>query len=58
MLTFDTAVDVALMRLKGDQCKVIAEKFGISESLPREIVKGRCWKDALSKAKELLCMNH
>lgn len=57
VLTFDTAVEVALMRLKGHQCKVIAEKFGISESLPREIVKGRCWKDALSKAKELLCMS-
>ncbi len=58
VLTFDAAVEVALRRLKGERCKDIAEKFGISESLPREIVKGRCWKDALAKAKELLCMSH
>ena len=58
VLTFDTAVEVALQRLKGEKCKDIAQKFGISESLPREIVKGRCWHDALTKAKELLCTNH
>lgn len=45
-LTFDGAVAVAVMRLRGVPCKAIAAKFGISESLPREIVKGRTWKDA------------
>lgn len=52
VLTFETAVQVAEMRLKGVACRVIAELYGISESLPREIVKGRCWPDALQKAQE------
>ena len=42
------------MRMKGAKCKEIAVKFGISESLPREIVKGRCWADAMQKAKQIL----
>lgn len=54
VLDFDKAVQVALMRLKGVTCKQIATTFGISESLPREIVKGRCWNDALAKAKGML----
>lgn len=60
VLTFDTAVEV---------CTDAPERRSMQSSLrrnseyqrafPREIVlKGRCWKDALSKAKELLCMNH
>lgn len=52
VLTLQTAIEVARLRLLGVSCKVIAEQFGISESLPREIVKGRCWKDALAMAKE------
>lgn len=51
-LTLETATQVAILRLQGEQCKVIAEKFGISESLPREIVKGRSWPDALAAAKQ------
>jgi hypothetical protein len=31
----------------------MAGRFGISESLPREIVKGRTWKDAGAKAAEI-----
>lgn len=53
-LTLETATEVAILRLKGVSCKEISEKFGISESLPREIVKGRCWPDALAAAKEAL----
>ena len=34
--------------------KVIASDFGISESLPREIVRGSCWPDALLAAKQIL----
>lgn len=49
-LTFDQAVDVARRRLAGEPCKSLASEYGISESLPREIVKGRTWKDALAAA--------
>lgn len=53
-LTFESAVDVALARLQGESCPSIAMRYGISESLPREIVKGRTWRDALARAKEIL----
>ena len=52
-LTFDSAVEVALARLGGESCKSIAARFGISESLPREIVRGATWKDALALAREI-----
>jgi hypothetical protein len=45
-LDFSTAVEVALARLRGESCRSIAERFSISESLPREVVKGRTWPDA------------
>lgn len=51
VLTLETATQVAVLRLRGVKCKDIAAKFGISESLPREIVKGRTWGDALAAAK-------
>lgn len=50
-LTLETAIDVAVRRLRGESCKSIAAIYGISESLPREIVKGRTWRDALAAAK-------
>lgn len=53
-LTFESAVEVAYARLTGEPCKSIATRFGISESLPREIVRGRTWKDALAVAKEMV----
>lgn len=53
-LTFETATEVACRRLRGESCKALAGEFGISESLPREIVRGRTWKDALAAAKEIL----
>lgn len=49
-LTLETATEAASMRLLGASYKSIAAKFGISESLPREIIKGRCWPDALAAA--------
>lgn len=49
-LTFENAVAIAVMRLQGHPLKDIAAKFGVSKSLPNEIVKGRTWKDALQKA--------
>ena len=51
-LIFSQAVEVARRRLAGEPCNVLAAEFGISESLPREIVKGRTWKDALEQAKK------
>lgn len=57
VLTLETATEVAIQRLSGATCKEIAGRYGISESLPREIVKGRCWPDALFAAKEMLCKN-
>lgn len=52
-LTLSTATEVALARLRGEACRSIAQRFGISENLPREIVKGRTWPDALSAAREI-----
>lgn len=52
-LDFDAAVQVALARLGGESCLSIARRFQISESLPREIVKGRTWKDASARAHEI-----
>lgn len=53
-LTYQTAVAVAVLRLTGFPCKKIAEIFGISESLPKEIVKRRTWPDACDEAKRLI----
>lgn len=50
-LTFDTAKRVAIRMLRGETAVSVAKDFGISESLPREIVHGRSWKDALAAAK-------
>lgn len=53
-LTYDSAVQVALRRLRGESAASIAKDLGISESLPREIGAGRCWKDALAAAKQII----
>lgn len=53
-LTYETAVEVAIARLSGESCASIAARYGISESLPREIASGRTWKDALAAAKEIV----
>jgi len=51
-LTLETATQVALRRLRGESAASIAKDYGIAESLPREIVRGSCWKDALALAKK------
>jgi len=51
-LTLESATEVALRRLRGARCADLAREFGISESLPREIVRGRSWPDALRLAQE------
>lgn len=53
-LTLETATQVAVRRLRGESCKLIAADFCISESLPREIVSGRTWRDALAIAKAIV----
>lgn len=53
-LTFDQAVEVAVRRMRGEPCLSLAKEFGISESLPREIAKGRTWKDAHAAALEIV----
>ena len=53
-LTLETATQVAVRRLRGETCLSIAQAFGICESLPREIVRGRIWADALAAAKEIV----
>lgn len=52
-LTYDNAVQVALARLRGETCPSLAARYNISESLPREIVKGRTWRDASAEAHRL-----
>jgi hypothetical protein len=53
-LTLETAIEVAVRRLRGEPCKSIALDFGISESLPREIAAGRSWRDALERAEAII----
>lgn len=55
-LNFPLAVEVAIARLSGESCKSIASRFKCSASLPREIAKGRVWKDALAEARRKLCL--
>lgn len=57
-LTLETATAVAVMRLQGIECATIAAKYNISDSLPREIVKGRCWPDALAAAQQIVEANN
>jgi hypothetical protein len=49
-LTFDQAFDIALRVMRGETAKALSEEYGCSESLPREVAKGRTWKDAHAKA--------
>jgi hypothetical protein len=49
-LTLLSAVAVALRMLGGEKASVVAKDLGISESLPREIMRGRTWPDALATA--------
>lgn len=51
-LNYDDALDIAKRMLHGESAKVIAQEYGISESLPREIHKGRTWKDAYNAARD------
>lgn len=50
-LTYETALEVAKRMLAGERAVDVARHFGISESLPREIHKGRSWRDAHAAAR-------
>ena len=52
-LTLEDAISVAGEMLDGAKARDVADRFGCSESLPREILRGRTWKDALAAAKEI-----
>lgn len=53
-LNFHTAFEICCQIIQGKKAKQIAADFGISESLPREIFKGRTWKDAGAAAKKFM----
>lgn len=53
-LNHGAAVQIAVRRLSGERCRTIAFDYGVSENLPREIVKGRCWPDALEEARRIV----
>lgn len=50
-LDFGQALDIAKRMLAGESPSALAREYGISESLPREIHKGRTWKDAYEAAR-------
>lgn len=50
VMDFDKAKRACLMLLAGVPAALVAKQFGCSESLPREILKGRCWVDASEAA--------
>lgn len=49
-LDYQSAVSIAKRYISGETARSLAEEFGCSESLPREIAKGRTWKDAHREA--------
>lgn len=52
-LTFETATEVALAYLRGEPAASIAARYRTSLSLPREVGKGRSWKDASALAHQI-----
>lgn len=53
-LNFDSAVEIAVARLRGEACSAIAARYGVDENTPRNIAKGATWPDALARAKEII----
>ena len=45
-LTYSQAVQVALRRMRGEKCSVIARDYGIGRSAVYGTVRGRKWRDA------------
>lgn len=53
-LDYNQAFDIAKRMLQGERPIDLAREYKTSESLPREIVKGRTWKDACEAAKKFI----
>lgn len=53
-LTYASAVEMTVKRLLGATCRELSAEYGCSESLPREIAKGRTWKDAAAEAHRIV----
>lgn len=51
-LEYPQALEIAKRMLAGERAVDLAKEFGTSESLPREIHKGRTWKDAYNDARK------
>lgn len=49
-MTYERAYEACTRLLDGETAKMVAASFGCSESLPREILKGRSWADASTAA--------
>ena len=50
-LNYEQALDIAVRMLAGESPKALSVEYGISESLPREIHRGRTWRDAHAAAR-------
>lgn len=55
-LDYNKALEIATKMLNGGKATIIAKEYNISESVPREIYKGRAWKDAFNAAKDKLTL--
>ncbi len=53
-LDLDSATEIAFRVMSGESPKKLASEFHTSESLPREISKGRTWVDAYLAAKGMI----
>ncbi len=49
-MTYERAYEACVRLLSGETARAVAADFGCSESLPREILKGRSWADASAAA--------
>jgi hypothetical protein len=49
-MTYERAYEACILMLSGVTAREVAQQFQCSESLPREILKGRSWPDASAAA--------
>lgn len=57
VINFETAVQIAELRLAGVAHTEIGRRFGVNKNVSRSIMRGRCWADALIVAKERSASN-
>jgi hypothetical protein len=55
-LTFNIAVEIALLRLGGTSRRTIAKRYAVSEWTVRDISAGKTWRDATAEAAQLFNM--